>query len=420
MKNTFWKRTSALLLTVAMVSSLAACGGATGTPSDGGAASGGAAAPAGDAPAATGKEFVIGNPQPLTGVNAQVGAAANKAAELAVKVINEKGGFNGVPVRLVNYDDQGSPEEAVKIATKMIEADKVDAVLGSLTSTCMLAAGKYYNEAKIVSFGTGNSPTWMQQDWEYVFRAGLNTALSMPFLGDKMVNMGIKSVAVFQGLDDAAKTSAETFIKVCEERKIEVLTIESYTEGDTDYSGQIAKIISKKPDVVFCSTNGPTQAIFAKQLRQLGFQGLGFNREGLTADVIKVAGAAADNWSFVYPYVTYNSVEEATDPDMKAFLELFKAEYNEMPYHDCAYRSWDALMVMAEAARIAGSNDGDAMRDAVGKIKDFKVLGGMLDFTDGTREGLHTLNTYIVLDGKYQDFDKWYADGGYDTLKKAA
>lgn len=406
MKRKTLARISALLLAAAMLAGLTACGdkAAPGASSS-------------SSPAGSAKEFVIGNPQPLTGVNAQVGDAANKAASLAVKYINENGGFNGVPVRLVNYDDQGSPEEAVKIATKMIQVDKVNAVLGSLTSTCTLAAGKYYNDAKLVTFGTGNSPTWMLQGWEYVFRACLNTALSLPFLGDKLVDMGVKSVAVFQGLDDAAKTSAETFIKVCEDRGITVLTVESYTEGDTDYSGQVAKIISTNPDVVFCSTNGPTQAIFAKQLRQLGYEGLAFNREGLTADVISVAGAAADNWVFVYPYVTYKSPDDATDPDMKKFLQMYKDEYGEMPYHDCAYRSWDALMVMAEAARIAGSNDSDAIRQAVGKIKDFKVLGGVLDFTDGTGEGLHTLNTYIVLDGKFSDFDAWYDDGGYDALK---
>ncbi|MFV0411671.1 MAG: ABC transporter substrate-binding protein [Oscillospiraceae bacterium] len=413
MKSMILKKVSALLLVAVLGVSLAACGGSA---SSGAAASGSTSGAA----SATGEEFVIGNPQPLTGVNAQVGDAANKAAALAVKYINENGGFNGVPVRLINYDDQGSPEEAVKLATKMIQVDKVDAVLGSLTSTCMLAAGKYYNDAKLVTFGTGNSPTWMEQGWDYVFRACLNTALSMPFLGDKMVEMGITSVAVFQGLDDAAKTSAETFIKVCEERGIEVLTTESYTDGDTDYSGQVAKIISKNPDVVFCSTNGPTMAIFAKQLRQLGYNGLAFNREGLTADAISVAGSAADNWVFVYPYVTYNTPDEATDPDMKEFLQLFYDEYGEMPYHDCAYRSWDAMMVMAEAARIAGSNDSEAMRDAVSQIKDFKVLGGVLDFTDGTGEGLHTLNTYIVLDGKYSDFDTWYEEGGYDALKAAA
>ncbi|MDL2324740.1 ABC transporter substrate-binding protein [Ruminococcaceae bacterium OttesenSCG-928-A16] len=415
MKNSMFVKVATFALALVLAFGLVACGE---TPPSSTAPAGGATSEAGAA-GATGAEFVIGNPQPLTGVNAQVGAAANKGAALAVKIINENGGFNGVPVRLINYDDQGSPEEAVKIATKMVEDDKVDAVLGSLTSTCMLAAGQVYEDAGVLTFGTGTSPTWMLQGWEYVFRACPNNGVSMPLLVSKMKEMGIETVGVFRGLDDAAKSAAETFVEECDKMGVEVLTVESYTDGDTDYSGQIAKIISKNPDVVLCSTNGPTMAIFAKQLRQLGYQGLAFNREALPADTVEVAGSAADHWVFMYPYITYETPEDAFDPDIKEFLELFQEEYGEMPFHDCAYRSWDAIMVMAEAARIAGTNDVDAMRDAVVEISNFKALGGVMDFSAGNGEGLNTLNSYIVLDGKYEDFDAWYAAGNYEALKNA-
>ncbi|WP_333650086.1 ABC transporter substrate-binding protein [Lacrimispora sp.] len=417
------KKTSSkiLALGLSLTMFLTACGaGGAGKATEGttaaGAGSSAAAETTAAAGGASGETFVIGNPQPLTGVNAQVGESANMAAALAVKVINEAGGFNGVPVKLVNYDDQGSPEEAVKIANKMIQVDKVNAILGSLTSSNVLAAGGIYNEAKIPTIGTGNSPTWMLQGWEYVFRAGLNTALSMPHIAEKMVELDIKSVAVFRGLDDAAKSSAEAFVEEAKKVGIEVTTVESYTEGDTDFSGQVAKMINTKPDAVFCSTNGPTQAIFAKQLRQLGYNKLCFNREGIPVDTLNVAGEAANNWVFSYPYVVYSDVEEATDPEMKEFLQLYVDEYGVMPFHDCAYRSWDAMMVFWEASKIAGSNDSDAIKDAISQIKDFKSLGGMLDFTDGTREGLHTLNDYIISDGKYLDFNQWLEEGNYEKL----
>lgn len=404
------KLTSIFAIGLSVTMLLTACGGGTtGSKTEGDTT--------GDT-SKSGESFVIGNPQPLTGVNAQVGESANMAAALAAKVINEAGGFNGVPVKLVNYDDQGSPEEAVKIASKMIQVDKVNAILGSLTSSNVLAAGGIYNDAKIPTIGTGNSPTWMEQGWEYIFRAGLNTALSMPHIADKMVELDIQKVAVFRGLDDAAKTSAETFIAEAEKAGIEVTTVESYTEGDTDFSGQIAKIINSGPDTVFVSTNGPTQAIFAKQLRQLGFNDLAFNREGIPVDTIGVAGDAANNWVFSYPYVVYETIEEATDPEMKEFLELYYEEYGVMPYHDCAYRSWDAMMVFWEATKIAESNDGEAIKDAINQIKDFKSLGGMLDFSDGSGEGLHTLNDYIIVDGKYLDFNQWLEEGNYSKLKE--
>ena len=143
------RRGFALALASAMVL-LTACGGSQGAsgsaaPADTQATqapeAGKDSAAAADttAAAASGDVIKIGCPQPLTGTNALVGDTTVKAAQLAVKQINEQGGLLGRQVELVVYDDQASPEEAVKIATKLIEVDKVDVVCGSLIS-CVLAS----------------------------------------------------------------------------------------------------------------------------------------------------------------------------------------------------------------------------------------------------------------------------------------
>ena len=137
------RRGFALALASAMVL-LTACGGSQGAsgsaaPADTQATqapeAGKDSAAAADTAAASGDVIKIGCPQPLTGTNALVGDTTVKAAQLAVKQINEQGGLLGRQVELVVYDDQASPEEAVKIATKLIEVDKVDVVCGSLISS---------------------------------------------------------------------------------------------------------------------------------------------------------------------------------------------------------------------------------------------------------------------------------------------
>ena len=82
----------------------------------------------GESGASGGDVIKIGCPQPLTGTNALVGDSAVKGAQLAAKEINEAGGILGKQVEVIVYDDQASPEEAVKIATKLIEVDQVDVV----------------------------------------------------------------------------------------------------------------------------------------------------------------------------------------------------------------------------------------------------------------------------------------------------
>lgn len=364
-------------------------------------------------------KLVIGCPQPLTGVNAMVADAALKGAQLAVKQLNEAGGILGKTIELISYDDQNSPEEAVKIARKMIEVDKVDWICGSLTSSCMLAAGQYYNEAKILTFGTGLSPTWMEQGWEYVFRACPNSGMAIPILAQYMKDLGIEKIAIFQGQDDSSASGAEDMRKACKDVGIKVLTSETHVEGDTDYSGQIAKIINSKPDAIFNSTTSVVQSAFAKQLRQFGYKGLVFNKETLSADNIRVAGDAANYWTFMFPYITYNSIEECDVPAIKDFLEAYYTEFNEMPFHDCAYRTYDSIMVMAEGAKRAGTTDSEAVRDAIETIDNFEGLGGTYDFTRGDREGIHEFQAYIVIDQKPIRFDKWIEDGGYDEFKKS-
>lgn len=367
--------------------------------------------------ASSSEEIVVGCPQPLTGTNALVGDACVKGVKLAIKEINENGGLLGKQLRVVVYDDQASPEEAVKLATKMIEVDKVDVICGSLISSCMLSAGNFYEEAQIPTVGSGIGTTWMEKGWQYVFRACPNSGMAMPALSEYMKSLGINTVGIFHGQDDSSLSSAEAFMEACKTNGLEVTTAEVYVEGDTDYSGQIAKIINTNPDAVFCSTFSVTQSAFAKQLRQLGYKGMVFNKETLSADNIAVAREASNYWAFMFPYITYNTIDEAPEGILKDFLVNFFAEYNEMPFHDCAYRGYDSMKVLAAAIEKAGSLKGSEVRDALESINDFPGLGGTYDFTRGDREGIHSFNAYVIVDGKPTDLDQWIADGGYAALQ---
>ena len=199
-----------------------------------------------------------------------------------------------------------------------------------------------------------------------------------------------------------------------------MLTSETYVEGDTDYSGQIAKILNSNPQAVFTSTFSPTQAPFAKQLRQFGYEGLVFNKETLSIDNIKVAGDAGNGYCFMFPYVTYNSVDEIQDPMMKEFSQAYFDEYGAMPYHDCAYRAYDSMMVLKKAIEIAGDTDGEAVKNAILTIKDFETLGGIQDFTKGDGEGmsLENFKPWIVWGGLQIDLNEWLKTDDWTAMKE--
>ena len=365
------------------------------------------------------KPLVIGTSQPLSGTNAAIGQEQINGAMLAIKQINERGGLNGQQVELISYDDQGIPEEAVKITSKLVEVDKVDLIMGSLISSNMLACGNYINENKILCIGTGLSNTWMEQGWEYVWRACVNNGATMPVLAQKVYDMGVRSVGVLHGQDDANASAFKAFADKAESLGMTISTEETYVEGDSDFSGQIAKILNTNPDAVLMSSHSSAQGSFIKQLRALGYTGLALCKEPFTIEAIDLAGSASDNVAFIYPYVTYASIDDCDNPQMKQFLEEYVAEFGYLPTHDCAYRGYDTISVLAAAAEKAGSNKSDDIIEALKTIDHFEALVGTLDYTVGDREGLHgDINGFIVLDNKYVDLDSWIADGGYDKLNQ--
>ena len=408
------KKILAVALVLCMAVSLAACGGTTSQ-----SAQSTQNTQQADAVAAA-DTFIIGCPQPLTGTNAQPGECALNAVKLAAKQFNENGGINGKQVKVLSYDDQGLPEEAVKLATRMVQADGVQAIICSCISSCVLSSGKIYNDAKIPTFGTGTSPTWMAEGWEYVFRACQNNDFAMNLVVKKLKDLGITKAAIFAGQDDAAVAGVKTFTELCKDAGIEITTSESYAEGNTDFSGQVAKIINSNPQVVFISTFGPTQPLIAKQLRQFGYNGLCFTKDLYQVDALNVAGAASNGIAFAYPYLTYSSVDECDDAFIKDFLTAYEAEYGTLPVSDCAYRAYDSMLVLKAACEAAGSNDGEAVAKAVGTLSGVQTLAGLQDFTTGDGEGLHEFNIFVIDGEKYMTWNNWEGTDGYNTVMEAS
>ena len=407
------KKFMAVFLSVCMLLTLVACGnGNTQTndpnsPNDGGPDS-----------ADAGNTYILGVQQPLSGDNAVAGQIAVNAIELFVKLANENGGWNGEQIKTVVYDDQSSPEEAVKVANKLIESDKADAVIASLLSSNVLASAGYLDEAGILTFGIGTSPTWMQQGWEHVYRACHSSDLVIPSLANKMEELEMGTVAIFKGEDDSSVSGYEDMLPELESRGIEVVSTTTYTTGDTDFSGQIAAMIDSGADCIYMSTQGTILASFMKQLRSFGFEGLVFSKENFTTDQLEVAGQNANGYIFASAYVTYGDVSECPNEMWTEMYNLYYEEYGEYPAQDNAFRAWDSMLVLQEAIRIAGSTETADIEAAIETISGLETLAGTVDYTDGTREGLHAASCYAVEDGKFIQVDTWIADGGADAYLK--
>ena len=408
------KKILAFVCTVALLFAMAACGN---SPADNQSTNNSG----NDADAASsGETFKIGTYLQLTGANSIAGNAAKNGIDLAVAAINANGGLNGAIVEVEHYDTQGSTEEAVKIVQRLLTSD-IDCVLGSVNSNEVAACLPYLNEAKIYNFGMGTGASWMEDDsMIYTFRASCNNNRTVPQDVAMIQQLGYETIAVINSTDDSAKTTADTFITLCEEENLTITTREQCDQEDSDFSGQITSLLSTDPDVIFMSLQGNTFGPFVKQLRNSGYTGMICSSQTLGSDQLAVAGMSPNtNYIFVaYPYVTYPDVESCTIPNVAEFCQSYLDTFGEMPQHESAYRGWDTMMVVQEAAKIAGSNDDDALREATNQVK-IEGLGGQIDFTNGDREAYSSFNGFIKIDDKDLLFDEWLADGGYEAYWEA-
>jgi len=360
--------------------------------------------------------FRIGNFLPLSGGLAAFGIEGRNALELAVELINEEGGFNGVPVELIVYD-VSTPVDAVSTVNRLIELHDIDALIASVTSSEILAIGPIANENSIITFGGGTSPTWMEPDWPFLFRAAMNTDVAMVLTAEMVREMGATRAAIFHGLDDSSIASADTFAVEAEARGISIVTREAHAAGDVDFSAQIANIFASDPHVVFFGTLGADTINFVDQLRTLGWTGVVINNEAFAHFMIDAVGVENSNYVFfTNPYVTYTTPEEASAiPAMQRFLELYFERWGEMPATEIPYRTWDSITSLWEAAKLAPDNSPESLRQAANRVV-FDGLGGTIDFTDGSREGYQFFNRFVIINGEYVLFDDWLAAGGLQTF----
>ncbi|MHC4194176.1 MAG: ABC transporter substrate-binding protein, partial [Planctomycetota bacterium] len=219
---------------------------------------------------------------PLTGPTAQAGQALRNGALVAIDEINERGGLLGKPLALIEYDDKSSPEQAVKTATKLVQIDKVTAIVGSLHSGNILAAAGILEQYKTPTLGAGTSPTWLAKGHKYLFRAVGNSELSVRELVRYARRTGITRVSIIKSNDEYGNMGAKLFVEGTAREGIEILANESFTHGDRDFTGQFARILRARPQAVLVWALGDDLGAVTKQLRQAGYTGPILGAEGYT------------------------------------------------------------------------------------------------------------------------------------------
>lgn len=340
------------------------------------------------ASAARGAEpLKIGMVAPLTGGAAETGRYQINGAKLAVAEINKAGGVLGRPIELLIEDDQTTNPGAVSAFNKLSSNGEVVAFLAPIRSTQVHAiAPNVKTVGKPVAFG-GTDPRLTKIDNPWLFRFRPNDELSTRALAAFGVNeLHKKKWAIVYSTDAFGSTSMKLLAESLEGSGIKPVLAQGFTTGAQDFTPVALAVKQSGADVVASyATSETDQAIFAKQLRQLGVNApLTGSASIASATALKLAGAD------LYDSYSVSDYSAAANPEAGAFAKAYTDAYGAEPDFFAAW-SYDAVQMLAAAIGKSGGTTPDGIRKALIELRDFKGAEGTYNF-DRNGEGLNGYN----------------------------
>jgi branched-chain amino acid transport system substrate-binding protein len=330
----------------------------------------------------------IGFNIPLTGDSPKVGEGSKYAGELIKAKINAQGGLDvkGKKYLLdfIYVDNELKAESAVQAAIRLIEQDRVLAVVGPQGSGRAIPAGQINNDNRtpMVSAWSTNPDTTKNRP--YVFRACFLDPFQAPvaakFAKDQFK---VTRTAILYNLeDDYSKTLAELYRDNWE--KINgpgsVTAFESFGQRDQDFSVQLTRIVNSNAEMLYLPVYYNFVGLIVPQAKDLGW-----NKPIMGAD----AWGSADLWSLSkgsvagYYFTTHYAAAGAVGKT-KEFIDEYNAAYGYIP-DDVAALSHDAIMIVLEAIKSAGltgnlQRDRDNIKNAIAALRDYDGITGRMTF----------------------------------------
>ncbi|MFC6338967.1 ABC transporter substrate-binding protein [Pseudomonas sp. CCM 7891] len=346
----------------------------------------------------------IGVAGPMTGANAAFGEQYMKGAQAAADVINKAGGINGEQIKLVAGDDACEPKQAVAVANRLVDQDKVIGVVGHFCSSNTIPASEVYDDAGVIAITPGSTnPQVTERGMGAMFRMCGRDDQQGIVAGDYIVDvLKGKKIAVINDKDTYGKGLADATAAQLTKRGVKPVLEEGLTRGEKDFSALVTKIRSLGADVVYFGGLHPEAGPLVRQIREAGLKDVKFmSDDGVVTDELVTTAGGAQYVDGVY--MTFGA-----DPrklaDSKTVVDAFrKSGYEPEGYTLYAYASLQALAAGFNGAK---SNKGE---DAAKWLKANPVKTVMGEKTWDAKGDLK-ISDYVV----YQ----WDKDGKYHQLEK--
>jgi len=352
---------------------------------------------------AHGQDIPIGFFAPITGPAAADGASAKNAVELGLKDLNDAGGIKGKKVNLMIYDDRLNPQEAVAIANKLIEKDRVVGVASGSYSGPTRVSAPIFQKAGIpmvAGYAVHPDVTWDPKEKkpnDFCFRNGFLGEIEGAAAAEFAVkNLKAKKISLVFMDNDFGRAISSGFAARAEKLGATILSKQMYKfPGEKDFRPYLTRIKEGNPDVIFAAGYYNEAASIVRQAKELGMTSQILGEEGFDSPkFLEIAGPAAEG-----VIIATNLDRDDPRPLVQNFLKNYRKAYNE-DADMVGASSYDAFMILVNAIGKAGT-DPKAIQKALLETKDYNGLTGKISrFIQG--EVVKPVQIQVVKGGKFR------------------
>jgi len=342
----------------------------------------------------------IGCVGPITGDQASLGLDQLRALQIAVDEANAQGEIiPGYRLEIVSLDDQHNPSQAVAMAKRLASDPQVVAVVGHVNSSCSLAAGPIYQNARLTQISPSSSnPEISRKGYDTFFRTCATDDIQAPHAAYfAFTSLEARKVFIIDDKTTYGKGIADEFKKEILRLGAGVLGHEGITQADKDFTPLLTKIKGLDPELIFFGGMYPEGALLVRQAKALGLNAKWLGGDGLYVNsFIDLAKEDAEG-----VYCTFIGADVSGMESAKRYIETYNSRFGHErgPYSAYAY---DAANIIIDAIRKAGKTERQAILAQVKATKDFPGIVGATNFD---AKGDSTIGLIGVFRVKNQAFE---------------
>ena len=340
-----------------------------------------------------GQPIRIGAVLSVTGPASFLGDPEDKTLRLYVNRINAAGGVNGRPLQLVIYDDGGDANRARTFATRLVEDDRIVAMVGGTTTGTTMAMRPVFEEARIPFISLAGGIEIVDPVSPYTFKTPHTDRMACEKIFSDIRARGLTRVALISGTDGFGQSMRTQCLRVAQAAGIQIIADEQYGPRDSDMTPQLTRIRNAAGvEAVANPGFGQGPAIVTRNYAQLGIRLPLYQSHGVaSAEFISLATPAASE-GVRLPAAALLVAEQlpASDPQRQVLVDYktaFERETNQ-PVSTFGGHAYDGLMILVDAIKRANSTDGTRLRDALRQTRGFVGTGGVVNMSNTDHMGL--------------------------------